>query len=126
MTDVKRFNPLDPAIAGREVILARDYDSQTSLLVLADSLCTEWQNQYASMKAERNALDDELAKLRGEVSTELRMQILHMRREVVRQDRSPLLVRQKMVERLTTLLNRWVKGPETSSSSSPEAIDTAA
>lgn len=40
------------------------------------------------------------------LSQELREHILHMRREMTRQDRSPLPVRQRLAQRLTELLNQ--------------------
>ncbi|MBP5947933.1 hypothetical protein [Pseudomonas sp. P9(2020)] len=80
-----------------------------------------WKALYAKMEAERNAIQVELVQLRETVSTELRQQILHMRREVVRQDRSPLRTRLILAERVTSLLSRWTNGPTTDQSTTDAA-----
>lgn len=110
MSTVKRYHPHHPHIDGRDVVLAIDYDEQTRHLESSKSHCRQLALSFANMEAERNALAVELATLRGEVSTELREQIMHLRREVTRLDRSPLPVRQKLAERVTSLLNRWANG----------------
>lgn len=122
MTDVKRFHPHHPHIEGRDVVLARDYDALSSKLEHAETQRRQMETARFNLEAERDVLREELDQLRGEVSKELRMQILHMRREVVRQDRSPLNVRQRMAGRLTDLLNRWAKEPTTvPANSAPKA-----
>jgi hypothetical protein len=119
MSDAKRFRLHHPELSGQVVVLAREYDVQTAKLEDGKSQCNKWAGMHARLEAECLALRDELAQLRGEVSNELRLQILHMRREVVRQDRSPLPVRQKMVQRLTNLLNRWARGSKPGAANLP-------
>lgn len=125
MNDVKRYHPHHPDLEGRDVILAHEYDAITAKRAYAESMCDQWIGMHSKMEAECSALRDELVQLRVEVSNEFRMQILHMRREVVRQDRSPLNVRQRMAERLTTLLNRWAKGPANKPISKAQETTTA-
>ncbi|MPQ69483.1 hypothetical protein [Pseudomonas sp. MWU12-2323] len=61
MSGVNRYHPYHPHIAGRDVILACDYDAQTVLLENAKSHCDQWMSLHDKMEAERNAIQVELA-----------------------------------------------------------------
>lgn len=76
---------------------------------------------------ERDVLRAELEYIKNSFPEELRQQILHIRSEALRMNRSRLDVRQRVAGELTTLLNRWTsdgkaKSPIVNSANNPSNV----